>query len=216
MTEINTQGIIDQDDLDQFFRLIESWAQRSDILILSGSLPVGVPQDIYYQLITRLQKFDVKVILDAAGESLLQGLKAVPYLIKPNRFEAQQIVGYRLQTEGDICEAINYFSNQGVEIVVISLDDQGSIFGNQSGIWKVKSPQVKVCETVGAGDTLVAGMAYQLARQTDLIEMIRFATALAANYVSHSRGQKMQMNEITALLPQVEIKPIVKQTKVRD
>lgn len=210
VTEINTPGVIDEDDLDQFILLIENWAQRSGILVLSGSLPVGVPQDIYHRLISMLQKTGVKVILDAAGESLLQGLQAAPYLIKPNRFEAEQIIGYQLKTESDICDAVNYFLNQGVEIVVISLDNEGSIVGNRLGIWKVKSPQVKVCETVGAGDTLVAGMAYQIARQTDLIEMIRFATALAANYVSHSRGQKMQMSKITALLRQVEISQIAK------
>lgn len=208
VTEINSQGVSDPVDLPPLLAKIERWADQSDILILSGSLPEGVPKDIYYQVIHQLKDKKVKIILDADDEILLHGLKAVPYLIKPNRCETERIVGYQLKTDNDICQAVDYFLEQGVEMVVISLDQDGSVLGSRQGIWRVKPPLVQVCGTVGAGDTLVAGMAYQLERHADPLEMIHFATALAANYVSQPRGSIMELTDLQDLLEQVEISSI--------
>jgi 1-phosphofructokinase len=168
-------------------------------------LPPGVDDDIYAELIKKLDATDCKVFLDASGGSLRKGIASNPYLIKPNLAELEALVERKLNTIEEISQAAEKLQQQGIELVVISLGAKGSLVVSQAGNFKVTPPAVEASSTIGAGDTLVGALALQLETGKSLEEAIRYATAASANSVTKSGTQLCNKEEVEKLLDQVEV-----------
>ncbi|MGM0502936.1 MAG: 1-phosphofructokinase [Bacillota bacterium] len=205
-TEINEAGAeVTVAELEQLEERLLKTANLGDSVVLTGSLPPGVPDDIYKQLIKRLNSKEIKVFLDASGNSLKQGLVSNPFLIKPNLVELEFLVERNLETEKEIVDVAQEIQQQGIRIVVVSLGDSGVVVVSGGSCFKVLPPQVEVNSTIAAGDTLVGALALKLEEGCNLKQAIRFATAASVSTVTKIGTKICNRKEVQRLLKQVEI-----------
>ncbi len=155
------------------------------IWVLSGSLPPGIPPDIYATLIHRIQSSCndsvlARAVLDASGEAFRLGLLAHPYLVKPNRYEAETVTGYRLKSKSDLMRAGAAFLDMGAHIVAISLGAQGLFLFWEGGTLMTASPKIRRGNPTGAGDALLAGLLFALDKGATMQEAAKWSVACGA------------------------------------
>ncbi len=157
-TDINAAGpFITAEDLENLFNKL-SLLKKDDILVLSGSLPKGVPNDIYGQITERLQSKGVKFILDASGDSLVNALKFNPFLIKPNAEELGEIFGTRIDTKEKALFFAKELQKKGAVNVLVSMGSKGAALVCEDGAELYeKALSIIPVSTVGAGDSMLAG-----------------------------------------------------------
>jgi 1-phosphofructokinase family hexose kinase len=153
--------------------------------VLSGSLPPGVPPDIFATLIHRVQSscngpFMARAILDTSGDAFRYGLIARPYMIKPNRYEAESITGFQLNNKSDLQRAVAMFHDLGVHIAAISLGENGLFLSWEDDSRLIPAPEINVGNPTGAGDALLAGLIYAIEQGESLPQAGRFAVACGA------------------------------------
>jgi len=185
MTELNQPGdFVPEEAVAELYATpsLRGAKRRSNpgILVLSGSLPTGVPVDIYKQLCTA---WPGTVILDAEGEALRLALTAEkpPFLIKPNLYELTTSFGVELPTKEDIAAFCKELARKyGVGMICVSMGAEGAMLVTGTDAYYVSPPEVKVRGVQGAGDAMVAGLVYGLANSLPAPELLRVATAAAA------------------------------------
>ncbi|MBQ8599855.1 MAG: 1-phosphofructokinase [Clostridia bacterium] len=156
-TEINAQGpAIDDTDLQLLFQKLDKM-KEGDTLVLAGSVPPTLPQDIYEQIAERLGGKGIRLAVDAAGELLKSVLPHRPFLIKPNKQELEGLAGRHLSTEAEIAAAAKELQQMGAEYVLVSLGAEGALLLDQNGYIKKPAFTGTAINTVGAGDSMVAG-----------------------------------------------------------
>lgn len=180
---------IEKDAIDKLFMKFEKEISNLDVVTISGSLPLGVKDDIYGKLIEIGNKNGVKTILDTSNKALLDNLDASPYLIKPNKEEIENIAGFELKDEESIIRAGNKVLELGARNVAISLGSEGMYFIGDEGNFKVNIPKIEVENPVGSGDSSVAGFAYGLAKGLDIKEVLKVANGCGmANAMEKETG----------------------------
>lgn len=180
ITEINQSGAaVSEAQLAEMTELVKKHAVQADCLILTGSLPPGCPADYYYTLAEAAAKENCRVILDADGDRLMHGLKAKPFLIKPNRYELEMLTGRELPEVCDILAAAEEIIAGGVEIVAVSMGADGALVCDGKSAYLARSVKIDVKSTVAAGDSMIAGFAVGFARGYDLPEAFRMGVAAA-------------------------------------
>ena len=178
VTEINEPGFsVCEADVQAVFSLIEKQLESVEVLILAGSMAPGFPADTYKRLSDLGKEKGVKVIVDADGENLLSALEAMPYAVKPNRFELEQLMQKPLPDDEALCRAGNLLLDKGVSLVVISLGAEGAIYLSGQERYRVTIPPVECQSTVGSGDSMVAAVAYCLASESSLEALAKMASA---------------------------------------
>lgn len=157
-TEINCQGPhIDETELERLLRKIDKIA-NGDTLVLAGSIPNTMPDDVYERMLERIRHKDVKIVVDATKKLLLNSLKYKPFLIKPNRQELSEIFDVEVKTEDDIVKYAKELQDMGAENVLISLGGEGAMLIDENGEkHKAGVLNENVINTVGSGDSMVAG-----------------------------------------------------------
>lgn len=188
---------------------IRPWLCVHPVLVLAGSLPPGVPEDVYADFIALGHSAGVKAILDTTGEPLRLGLRARPYLVKPNLEEAEQLVGRPLHDLGAIIQAAREIRSMGAEVVVISLGPEGAICLEDNRVWRAIPPPIDRRSTVGSGDSLVAGLAISIARGESIVEGLRLGTAAGAATAMVPGTALGGPADIARLLPQVRLEELV-------
>ncbi|MFC1906346.1 1-phosphofructokinase [Chloroflexota bacterium] len=203
-TIINAPGPhISAKELTRFLNKIRNYT-AVDLLVFGGSAPRGIPHDIYYDIVLEAKNYGVRTILDSAGQWLTEGIKAKPYLIKPNVREAEELLGRELLTEEAIIKAALDLVKVGVEVVVISRGGNGIIVATKKNIIKAVPPPVKVRSAVGAGDCTIAGLALKLAGNEPLVEACRLAVAMGTAAVLTPGTELCHRADAESLLPQVK------------
>ena len=171
--------------LAKFNRIIDD----SYIICAGGSLPKGVSEDIYAKLITIAREKSKKLILDTSGDALAKAISAKPFLIKPNSEELEQFFGKKFSTIEEKKQAGLQLLKMGAENVIISLGKDGALLLNEFGIYRGKTPDIKVINTVGSGDALVGGFAFAIDKGFDFLEAFRIAIAAGtANTLNENTG----------------------------
>ncbi|MCR5834006.1 MAG: 1-phosphofructokinase [Selenomonadaceae bacterium] len=157
-TEINGQGPkISDAKREELFKKLET-LQEGDTLILSGSIPNTLPDDMYEQTLSRLQGKGIRFVVDAEKNLLLKVLKFNPWLIKPNNHELGDMFGVTLKTDEDIIKYAKKLQEQGAQNVLISMAGDGAILLTAEGKhYKSEPPKGTLVNSVGAGDSMVAG-----------------------------------------------------------
>lgn len=180
-TMLNEPGpTISEQDFDQLFDKVRKIAKESSFVIFGGSLPPGVPKDIYQLLVKVVQDSESKAILDSDGEPMRMGMKSVPYMIKPNREEAERLVNLRVKNVGEATRAANILTKTGVKVVVISMGAEGAVAASADEVWHAVPPRVTAVSTIGSGDSMVAGIAHILSKGGSLGEALKWGTAAGA------------------------------------
>lgn len=208
-TDINEPGFVLSEEQEQVIchHFIEQ-ILPGDLVILAGSVPKGAPADIYAGYITACTKRGAKVFLDADGDLFAHGVRACPYLIKPNQDELSRFVGRPLGSLSEIKEAARALSLAGISKVVVSLGSQGALYVTKETCLYAPALSVPVGSTVGAGDSVVAALALAEEQGLSDSESLRLATATGAANVMCSGTQAADMDQIRALLPQVRCRAI--------
>lgn len=165
-TAINGKGPkIEESYIETLYKKVDK-IEDGDILVLSGSIPEGLPNDIYQKICQRVENKKIKIIVDATGELLLKTLKYHPFLIKPNQYELGEIFGVKISTQEEAIEYAKKLRLKGAQNVLISMGSMGAILLDENGYsYKRKVTNIeKRVNTVGAGDSVVAGFiaGYQL------------------------------------------------------
>lgn len=157
-TEINGQGpVITEEAQQALFEQLDA-LKKEDILVLAGSIPNTLPSDIYERILEHLQGRGIHFVVDATKELLLKVLKYHPFLIKPNNHELGEMFGVTLKTRDEIVTYAKKLQKMGAENVLVSMAGDGAILLTEDGIiYKAKPPKGKVLNSVGAGDSMVAG-----------------------------------------------------------
>lgn len=157
-TEINGQGpVISEEAQQALFEQLDA-LKKEDILVLAGSIPNTLPSDIYERILEHLQGRGIHFVVDATKELLLKVLKYHPFLIKPNNHELGEMFGVTLKTRDEIVTYAKKLQEMGAENVLVSMAGDGAILLTEDGIiYKAKPPKGKVLNSVGAGDSMVAG-----------------------------------------------------------
>ena len=157
-TEINGQGPdIGEAKLAELFTKLDQ-LQADDTLVLAGSIPKTLPDDIYQQIMARLNGKGIRIIVDAEKKLLLNVLQYHPFLIKPNNHELGDMFGVTLTTDAEIIEYAKKLQAKGAQNVLISMAGDGAILLTTDGTtYKCPAPKGKLVNSVGAGDSMVAG-----------------------------------------------------------
>lgn len=157
-TEINGLGPeITIEDLNKLFSKL-SGLRRKDVLVLSGSIPKSLDQDIYERIMKQLENKDVHIVVDATKDSLLKVLPYHPFLIKPNHHELGEIFGVTLHCPEEVISYGKRLQEAGAENVLVSMAGDGAILiTEESRVYRMGVPKGRVRNSVGAGDSMVAG-----------------------------------------------------------
>lgn len=184
-TDINPAGLMPQSvHLDQLRAVLEAEASAGSIVVLSGSLPPGLPHATYREIVRGLNREGARVILDAGGRAFRDALAApadaLPWAVKPNQYELEQWAGERFVDLGGMVRAAHRLCRQGIGLVVVSRGAEGALFVSERHVLLGRPPILQVASTVGAGDALVAGMVAALAEKAEPERVARMALSFAA------------------------------------
>lgn len=185
-------------------RLIEE-ENEIDFIVASGSLPPGVPLDIYATIAAIAKKRNAKFIVDTSGEALSHAINEGVFLLKPNLNELGLLTGKPVATAAQITEAAKQIiSEKNCQAVVVSMGGAGAIFVSERYSEKIPVPKVTVRSTVGAGDSMVAGIVLYLSRGADMLEAVQYGLAC---------GTAATMNPGTELCKKVDADKIFNEIK---
>ena len=204
-TDINEPGLtVSEEILDSLLKELLSRLQTNDIVVLSGSLPKGADSNTYYTWVKACKEAGAKVILDADGELFAAGIKASPYLIKPNDHELSGFMGRTLSTPAELAKAARQImESYGIEKIVVSMGGAGALFVTKEDTIYAEGLKVAVGSTVGAGDSVVAALAVAEEAGMSLEDTVRLATATGAANVMCSGTQAAEYDVIQGLIPKV-------------
>ena len=176
-----------------------------DIVVLSGSLPRGAAADTYKVWVAALKKTDAKVYLDADGDKLVRGIEAKPDLIKPNEIELGAMMGHTLDADEKIVEAARELIDGGLDRVMVSMGGAGALYVARDVTIKANPVKVPVGSTVGAGDSVVAALAYAQDKGLGLEDTMRLAMATGAANVMQSGTQAAPRELVDSLIDKVVV-----------
>jgi 6-phosphofructokinase 2 len=169
---------LNKKEWEQILDEIKKLKPKPDYLVISGSLPPGVPEDYYARIVRIGKEINAKVIVDASAKSLKQALQENILLMKPNIREFRELAGNEIKEEAQIKKAAQVIVKSGqCELIVISLGSAGAIFASKEGVEHIIPPVVPIISKVGAGDSMVAGIVLSLALDKSPGEAVRYGIA---------------------------------------
>ena len=204
-TELNGQGpYISREHIDQLFLKLGK-LKANDTLVLAGSIPKCLPEDIYEQILMRLSNKGIRFVVDATKELLLNVLKYHPFLIKPNDIELGEMFSKELKTDKEIIEHAKKLQKKGARNVLVSMAGNGSLLiDEEGGVTKTGVPKGRVINSVGAGDSMVAGFLAGYLKTESYEEALKLGAA-AGSATAYSDGL-CEKNDIDRLIK--ELKPV--------
>ncbi len=210
VTELNEPGpMISDGQIGQLMEKLEGYANAQTLFILAGSIPNGVDKGIYGEITRRVHAHGAKVLLDADGELFRNALDAGPDMIKPNRVELEEYAGfdYRASVE-ELLETAKSLKGKGIGTVAVSMGKSGAMFVRDG--YEVKCPAltVRAHSTVGAGDAMVAALAYAWDQQLDNEQTVRMCIATSAGAVTTIGTKPPTRALVDELMEQVVIEKI--------
>lgn len=209
VTDLNFSGFtVNDQNWQDFKRTSLAWLTKMDLVVVSGSLPAGIPLEQFTKWLCELKAHIPNLIFDSSRAALAAGLDARPWLIKPNERELELLVKRPLPTISDIIDAAKTVIEQGIANVVVSLGSQGALWVSEHAIWQAIAPKQNVVSTVGAGDSMVAGLVYGILNQLPMDKTLAFASAVASLSVTQTSVGGTDIEQINRLLPEVKLRAL--------
>ncbi len=171
--------LVSEKEFQEFLGLFHELVMDSAVVAISGSVPKGLDGTAYQRMVKIAKEAGKITILDTSGELLKKGMEAMPTMVKPNLDEIRMLTGKKCDTKKEILEAAKSIHQKGVEVVVISLGSKGALVVCDEGIFQAVVPEITSVNTVGCGDTMVAGFAFGFERGLDMRETLRLAGSMA-------------------------------------
>jgi 6-phosphofructokinase 2 len=179
------------------------------MLVISGGLAPGIPNDFYARLSALAKQHGVRVVLDTNGPALTEALKVGVYVFKPSLRELRDLTGQDLpDLDSQVAAAQQLIHSGQAEIVAVSLGAEGALVVSASEQWRARSVNVAVKTTIGAGDSFVAGMVWSLARGDSLVKAFQYGMASGAAALLHPGTALSQAADVHYLLPQVVVQAL--------
>lgn len=209
-TELLEPGpTITPEDEEELIYTVRFLAGQSQAVVLSGSLPPGAAVDLYARLAEVVRQAGATVVLDAHGEPLRQGLAAIPFLVKPNRTELEELVGRPLLGEEAVLQAGQQLVDQyRLPWLIVSLGKDGALAWYGGKTYRLRSPAVKVVSAVGSGDAMVGGFLAAWQAQRPPVECLRYAVATAAANVTGVGSGWIDPAQVKRLEAEVEVETL--------
>ena len=202
MTMVNGMGPkIPEKKVDELLERMDV-VRAGDTLVLTGSIPNSLPEDIYTQIMGKLAGRGIQFVVDAPGQLLMESLKAHPFLIKPNNHELGEIVGKVLTSDAEIVAAARTLQEKGARNVLVSMAGDGALLLDEQGqVHRIGCPKGKVVNSVGAGDSMVAGFVAGYLQSRSYAQALRLGTACgSATAFSLGLATKEKIDELLAQL----------------
>ncbi len=199
---------VTDEDWKGFLKQFKSLLPDADIVAMSGSAPKGLGTGVYAELVSIVKDAGKKVIMDTSGQALLEGIKASPTMIKPNTDEIAMLTGSDCSVFEDKLAAAKKVHENGVSIVVCSMGIDGSFVVCDEGVFRAKVPRNKPVNTVGCGDSMVAGFAVGLERSLPMEETLRLASAISGAAALREETGFYVKEDMEKIYDQVEIIPL--------
>ena len=194
-------------DLRAFEKKFMELVEKSDVITMSGSLPKGMEAGYYQKLVELVNRKGKKVILDTSGKSLLEGVKGKPYLIKPNFDELEYVLGESIDGRDKIKKAVEKLKNLGAQNVLVSLGGEGAIYFGEE-ILKITIPKIKIHNTVGSGDSSVAGFAKGLDDGLELNEILKLSMACGMSNAQSMETGKVIPEDVKEFMENITIETL--------
>lgn len=198
-TDINANGPdIHKEDLEKLFEKLDALKQ-GDYLVLAGSIPKSLPDNIYENILERLKNRNIKFVIDATGDLLLNVLHFKPFLIKPNHHELGELFDVKIKEYDDIVKYSKLLQEKGAENVLVSCGKKGAVLlDSQGNTYKIGNVPGKIVSSVGCGDSMVAGFVAGYIEKGDYAYALKLGAACGnATAFSQSLATK---EEIDAML----------------
>ena len=206
-TDINFPGAApDRADLVELTRRLA--LLDAEWWVLSGSLPPGVEPTIYRDLVAAIKSRGRRVLVDTSGEPLRHAIGAAPHVVKPNVHEIETLLGRSLPDTSAVVAAARELVEAGIELVVVSMGQDGACFVTAGDALIARPPDVEVQSTVGAGDAMVAGIVAAELRALPLEACARVATAFAVHALARERSGVGSRVAIEAIVPSVAVRRV--------
>lgn len=197
-TDINSNGpVITDDDIENLTKKLEK-IKNGDYLVLSGSVPESIPDSIYENILGKLENRNILFCVDTAGQLLLNTLSHKPFLIKPNHHELGDIFGVRAESEEEIISCAKKLQSLGALNVLVSRAENGAILITEGGkIYRTKNAVGTLINSVGCGDSMLAGFISGYMRTNDFSYALKLGTACGnATAYSPSLATKEKIEEM--------------------
>lgn len=205
-TEINGRGpVITQEEAKKLIQQMERLSSN-DAVVLSGSKPPSLPNDYYQQLIEKVSKLHIPFVVDTTGQDLKVALPYKPLLVKPNKEELSELFNVNLQSVEDVIPYGEKLLELGAEHVIVSMAGEGALLFSKEGYYQGTNPKGSVKNSVGAGDSMIAGFTGEYIQTKDPIKAFRMGIACgSATAFSDDLAKK---EDIFNLMEQVQIKQL--------
>jgi len=209
VSDINFPGIkVNQQAIDAFESELFSLAQTHDYFVMAGSLPLGISPTLCASWIEELNKMGKKVLFDSSRAALAAGVDASPWLIKPNEEELGHLLNTKLSNPQQCQQAATELASKGISNIVISMGADGVTWRSDEGWLSATPPKMEVVSTVGAGDTLVAGLCWGHMQDWPKSQILGFATALSALAVAQVGVGVPDVAEVTTLQHEITLQEL--------
>jgi len=206
VSDINFPGVsVTAAAITEFETMLFNLSRDHDVFVIAGSLPIGVTPEQCANWIAQLQQAGKKVFFDSSNAALSAGIAVQPWLIKPNDEELRHWAKGGALADKTLSEIAEQLLSTGIMNVVVSMGPEGVMWLNHEGWLQAKPPTMDVVSTVGAGDTLVAGMCWGQLNNWDKKHTLSFATALSALAVAQVGVGVKDINEVITMSERITI-----------
>lgn len=206
-SEINGMGpVIGKEDIDKLYQMLDT-LKAGDVLVLAGSIPASMPPTMYSDIMGYLQNKEVMIAVDATKDLLVNVLPFHPFVIKPNNYELGEIFNVTLKDKKDVVVYAKKLQEQGARNVLVSMAGDGAVLVAEDGsVYESEAPKGKVVNSVGAGDSMVAGFLYGYLTTGNY--EIAFKNGVATGSASAFSENLATKEEVEAILLGILKKPV--------
>jgi len=177
-------------------------------VVLSGSLPPGVPEDYYRRVATRVREQGGRAVVEAHGPVLTEALESRPWLLRLNQYGLEMTIYRRMDSIEDVAAAARELQQRGIEMVCISLGGRGAVLVDAEGSYHCSAPRVRVYSTVGCGDSLIAGLLAAAWRGDGVEDMLRLGVTCGSATASHQGTELFTRAEVESANYELEVKAL--------
>jgi len=197
---------VSKQELSRFERGLDEHIEKSDIIVIGGSLPRGIPPDFYAQLVKKFKYKGKRVILDSRGSPFFEAVKERPDIVKFDRNQIQEFIGINKPSLDQVLDFAWRLHIEGVDIVIVSLEEKGTIIAYDEKMVQAIPPKIRVANLFGSGDAFIAGFTIGIIENRTMTNVIKLAMSCAlTNAMSVIPGQ-VEYSDIKKLFKRIKVK----------
>jgi tagatose 6-phosphate kinase len=217
ITEILGQGPeLSRSECDALLEHFRRSVDESELVILCGSLPRGLPATVYADLVEYARQRGKRCLVDASGDAMRHAVDAKPFMVKPNRDEISEWIGQSVFNLHAAERAATALRERGVAVPVVTMGELGALAADESGVWHAQCASAYVRNSVGSGDCFLAGFAVAIKRNMSLDEALQLAVASGVANAQTEETGFAERSSVESLLPSVKVSRLREQEKAHN